>query len=188
MINSPDTLIHLPIDQDLVLRQATVQDAATLYKIIDSQRPYLREWLPFVDLSTSPAATELYLQSATAPGNSKDLLFVMLYKNETGGLIGFKEIDFFNKKLEIGYWLSEQLQGKGIVIRSCEMLIKYAFEKMSMNRIQIKVGIGNTKSSKIPQKLNFTLEGIQRESENLNGRFHDLEVYSLLKREWSASE
>lgn len=188
MNNFPDALIHLPIDQDLALRQATVQDAGTLYQIIDSQRPYLREWLPFVDLSTSSEATKLYLHSVTAPGNSTDLLFVIIYKNETGGLIGFKEIDFFNRKLEIGYWLSEPLQGKGIVLRSCETLIKYAFEKMGMNRIQIKVGVGNIKSSKIPKKLNFTFEGIQRESENLNGRLHDLEVYSLLKQEWSAPE
>lgn len=186
MTRSPSENLLFTIDQDLVLRQVTVPDAAALYQIIDSQRPYLREWLPFVDLSTSQAVTELYLQSVTAPGNSKDLLFVMIFKEEIGGLIGFKEIDFYNKKLEVGYWLSEPMQGKGIVIRSCDRLIKYAFEEMGMNRIQIKVGVGNNKSSKIPKKLHFKPEGTQREAENLNGRFHDLEVYSLLKREWTA--
>lgn len=187
-MNSTDSLLQLPIDDDLYLRLARTQDAEALFQIIDTQRPYLREWLPFIDMSTSTSVTELYLQSMTAVGNSRDLLFVMVYREEAAGLIGFKEIDSYNKKLEIGYWLSEKLQGKGIVRRSCETLIRYAFEKMEMNRIQIKVGVGNSKSSRIPQKLKFSLEGIQREAEYLNGRFHDLEMYSLLKHEWYSTE
>lgn len=184
-MNSPEKLLQLAIDQDLHLRQATPHDAAALYQLIDSQRPYLREWLPFIDMSNSVSVTELYLQSMTALGNSTDLLFVMVYQQEAVGLIGFKEIDHFNKKLEIGYWLSEELQGKGIVRRSCETMLQYAFDNMAMNRVQIKVGVGNNKSSNIPKKLHFSFEGILREAEFLNGKFHDLEVYSLLKREWN---
>lgn len=183
---SPDTLLQLPIDEHLYLRQVTTKDADALYQLIDSQRSYLREWLPFVDMSTSVSVTELYLQSISAADNSRDFVFVMVYHQEVVGLIGYKEIDAYNKKLEIGYWLSEKMQRKGIVQRSCKTLIQNAFETMGMNRIQIKVGVGNYKSSKIPRKLKFSLEGIQREAENLNGIFHDLEMYSLLKREWQA--
>lgn len=179
------TPLHLPVGEDLYLRQASPLDASALYELIDTQRSYLRKWLPFVDLSTSVSATELYLQSVTAPGNTKDFLFIMVYQEAVAGLISFKEIDNFNKKLEIGYWLSENLQGKGIVQRSCKILLKYAFEEMKMNRIQVKVGVGNLKSSNIPKKLNFHFEGVQREAEYLNGSFHNLEVYSLIKKEWN---
>jgi len=185
-MNIADNLLQLRIDQDLYLRQATVRDAAALYQIIDSQRAYLREWLPFIDMSNSVNVTELYLQSMTAPGNTTDLLFVMVYQQEVVGLIGFKEIDNFNKKLEIGYWLSEVMQGKGIMRKGCTAMVRHAFDKMEMNRVQIKVGVGNNKSSNIPKKLGFSFEGVLREAEFLNGRYHDLEVYSLLKREWES--
>ena len=182
-MNLTGTPFQLNIIQDLYLRKATPHDAAALYQIIDSERTYLREWLPFIDKTTHVSATELYIQSITIMNAATDLLFVMVYQETIAGLISFKSIDNYNKKLEIGYWLSEKLQGKGIVQRSCKTLISYAFEQMGMNRIQIKVGVGNYKSSNIPKKLNFTLEGIQREGELLNGKYHDLEVYSLLRRD-----
>lgn len=176
----------LTIAPDLYLRPVTVDDATALYKIIDSQRTYLREWLPFVDLTRQQSDTALYLQSIVS--STADKVFVIIFEEAVVGLIGFKAIEYFNHKLEVGYWLSEHQQGKGIMRRSCSRLLQHAFEHMNMNRVQLKVAIGNHRSSNIPEKLGFTLEGIERDGELLNGHFHDLRVYSLLKREWQAQQ
>jgi len=54
-----------------------------------------------------------------------------------------------------------------------------------MNRIQIKCASGNIPSKKIPQRLGFSLEGIERDGELLSdGKFTDLEVYSMLKKDF----
>ncbi|WP_237144470.1 GNAT family N-acetyltransferase [Pontibacter pamirensis] len=172
------------MDTDLYLRLTTVDDAPYLYHLIDANRAYLREWLPFIDYSMSVLDTKAYLRAVTDIKNISEEVYVILYQKSIAGIIGFKGIDNVNRKVEIGYWLSGALQGKGIMRRSCKALLQYAFEEMRMNRIQIKVGVGNTKSSKIPQKLGFQLEGVQRDGEYLNGHFHDLEIYSLLFREW----
>jgi len=174
----------IPIAEGLYLRPAVVTDAPSLYWLIDKQRPYLRQWLPFIDASQEVSDTEIFLQYVTAKGNTQDKVFVIMYQHEVSGLISFKAIDYQHRKLEIGYYLSEQQQGKGIMRRSCQALVNYAFERMGMNRIQIKVGVGNFRSSNIPKKLGFRMEGVQREAEFLNGQFHNLEVYSLLQREW----
>ncbi|MDX5422984.1 MAG: GNAT family N-acetyltransferase [Hymenobacteraceae bacterium] len=174
----------LPIDTDLYLREAAVTDAAALYQLIDASRKYLREWLPFIDHSHGVSDTEQYLRVVTSPGNISDKVFVILYQKETAGIIGYKGIDRLNNKVEIGYWLGEGFQKKDIMRRACHTLLRYAFEKMSMNRIQINVGVGNSRSSNIPKKLGFTLEGIQRDGELLNGSYHNLEVYSLLRKDW----
>ncbi|MHC2993218.1 GCN5 family acetyltransferase [Pontibacter sp. HJ8] len=174
----------IPIASDLALYEAKEADAAAIYNLINSSRLYLREWLPFIDYSYSVADTEMFLRSVTAPGNMQDKVYTIRYQDQVAGIIGFKTIDRINSKLEIGYWQGEAYQGKGIMIRSCEALLTYAFEHMHMNRIQIKVGIGNAKSSAIPKKLGFSLEGIERDGEWIRDKFIDLEVYSLLKREW----
>ncbi|GAB3819868.1 GNAT family protein [Pontibacter rugosus] len=145
------------------VREASPADAPALYHLINRDRAYLREWLPFVDMSQSAADTEAYLRYVSADGNTSDLVFVILYKEELAGLIGYKGIDRLNKKLEIGYWLAEPQQGKGIMRRSCQTLLRHAFDTLNMNRIELRVGVGNTRSSNIPQKLGFTLEGIQRQ-------------------------
>lgn len=172
----------LAIAPGLYLRPVTVADAAALFRIIDTQRPYLRQWLPFVNMTKHENDTALYLQ--TIVGSTSDKVFVIVAEEAIVGLIGFKGIEYFNRKLEIGYWLSEPEQGKGIMRRSCSRMLQHAFEDLNMNRVQLKVALGNFRSSNIPQKLGFTKEGIERDGELLNGRFHDLQVYSLLKREW----
>jgi ribosomal-protein-serine acetyltransferase len=57
-----------------------------------------------------------------------------------------------------------------------------------MNRIQIRCGVGNTKSSAIPRRLGFTYEGTERCGERHNNSYIDLEVFSILKKEWAESD
>ncbi|WP_299824068.1 GNAT family protein [uncultured Pontibacter sp.] len=177
--------LQIPVAEGLHLRQATLADAPAIFSLIDKNRNFLGKWLPFIAHSKKIADTEAFLKAVTADGNFSDLVFVVLYQGDAVGVIGYKGIDLINLKLEIGYWLIESQQQKGIMVRSCAALVKYAFEQMQMNRVQIKVGVGNTRSNSIPKKLNFTFEGLERDGELLsNGQFHDLEVYSLLRREW----
>lgn len=174
----------LAVAPGLYLRPASTCDAGPLFRIIDRDRQYLRRWLPFIDFTRHEADTKAYLSMVTNAANTSDLLFVIVHQDEVCGLIGFKDVDRQNRKLEIGYWLAEGLQGQGIMRRSCQALIRYAFEQLQMNRVAICVGVGNTRSSNIPRKLGFSLEGVRRQGEFLNGSFHDLEVYSLLREEF----
>jgi ribosomal-protein-serine acetyltransferase len=64
-------------------------------------------------------------------------------------------------------------------------MINLAFRNMEMNRIQIRCGVGNEKSSAIPRRLGFKYEGTERNGERHNQRYIDLEVFSLLKHEWA---
>lgn len=50
-----------------------------------------------------------------------------------------------NQKTEIGYWLSEKFQHKGIVTHSCKALIDFAFSEMNLHRIQLKAATKNFK-------------------------------------------
>ncbi len=73
-------------------------------------------------------------------------------------------------------------QKKGIVTNAVKALVKYAFNELDMNRIEINCAVRNEASKRIPQKLGFVLEGIERDGELLSdGLFVNLERYSLLK-------
>ena len=157
----------------------------TIFRAIDKDREYLKKWLPFVNQTLEISDTELFIQSViNQPDKKKDEIFCIWYKEEFAGLIGFKDIDWNNRKTELGYWLSEKLQGKGIMTACVQKLLRYAFKKLKMNRVQIKVALGNDKSAAIPKRLGFQFEGIERAGEFHQGSFLDLEVYSLLKGEY----
>ena len=173
------------IDEHLSLEKIKLLHAEIIFNCIDENREYLRKWLPFVEFTQMVRDTELFIRSIIdKPQGERDDVFVIWYKGEFAGLIGFKDTDFLNYKTEIGYWLAEKMTHKGIVIRSVKKLINIAFRDMHMNRVQIRCGIVNTRSAAIPKKLGFVLEGVERDGERHTGKYIDLEIYSLLKKEW----
>jgi ribosomal-protein-serine acetyltransferase len=173
----------IKINSTLHLRKISLYDADEVFDIINSDRDHLRTWLPFVDLTHSSKNTKEFVEQLSKPF-SQEMVFTICFNDKITGLIGFKEIDKINKKLEIGYWINSTNEGKGLVSASCRTLIDNAFNKMDMNRIQIKCGVGNLRSSMIPKRIGFKFEGIERCGEKHDNRFIDLEVYSLLRKEW----
>lgn len=174
---------ELQVDLNIHLKEIEIADAEEIFNIINSGREYFREWLPFVDDTSDVSYTKSYIENVTGE-TSNDLIFTVLYHNKLVGLVGLKDVDLGNKKTEIGYWLSESYQHKGIITQSCKALITHAFSEMGLNRIQLKAATQNFKSQRIAERIGFTFEGIERDGELHSHGFVDLNVYSLLRKEF----
>ena len=170
------------VDKDILLKVVEPEDAEPIFNAIDNEREYLKEWLPFVEETHDIAYTKTFIEHTIA-ADSSDLTFTIFYKNQFIGIIGLKDTDMGNRKTEIGYWLSEKFQHKGIITRSCKALIEYAFKDMNLHRIQLKAATKNFKSQAVANRLGFTLEGIERDGELHSYGFVDLKVFSLLKED-----
>ena len=168
------------VDEDILLREIGMEDVASIFNTIDNQREYMAEWLPFVELTTDISFTCTFVENYLN-AEVKDFTCVIYFRQQFAGLLGLKDTDFDNLKTEIGYWLSEDFQHKGIITRSCKAFIDYSFDELKMNRIQLKAATGNLKSQRVAERLGFIKEGIEREGELHNRGFVDLIVYSLLK-------
>lgn len=141
-------------------------------------------WLPFVQETGSQEDTEAFIRSVLADQENREAVFVIWYGDQFAGLIGMKDTDLQNLRTEIGYWLIEKMTGRGIMKRSAETLIGYIFLSLGLNRIQIRCGVGNHKSAAVARRLGFRFEGVERAGEKHRNGFIDLEVYSLLRKEW----
>jgi len=93
-------------------------------------------------------------------------------------------LDWTNRKTEIGYWLGESFQGRGLVTKSCRVLIDYAFNELKLNRVEMRCGVENKKSRNIPEKLGFREEGVVRQAGWLHDHFVDYVIYGMLASEW----
>jgi len=173
----------IDVDKNITLKEVGLEDVETIFNTIDSEHEYLKEWLPFVEETTDISYTHTYVESLlNSPIN--ELVCIILYKNKFVGIVGTKDSDLGNKKTEIGYWLSENYQGNGIMTKSCTALINFLFTTLEINRIQLKAATKNYKSQRIAEKLGFKKEGIERDGELHKHEFVDLVVYGLLKNEW----
>ncbi len=175
----------IPVRENIVLRTLELSDAQEFFDITRKNNVHLRQWLGWLDDDKSVADTEKYIEESSKRFANKEGLDVgIFYNNMQVGGIGLFPWDTANKKTSIAYWLTEDYQGKGIMSDSLRVIIEYAFKEMGINRIDVTCAIENTKSSVLPKKLGFSLEGIAREGGWLYDHFVDLEVYSLLVKDW----
>ncbi len=175
------------IDEDLSLKLIEYRDAQNIFNLINNSRAYLREWLPWLDSTTKLEAQVDYIK-ASLDGFSKrkSINTVILFQNQIVGIAGYNEINWSNKTVYIGYWLSEEFQGKRIMTRVAKALTNYVFTDLALNKVEIRVATSNIKSRGIPERLGFTNEGCIRQAEWLYDHYVDHVVYGVLANEWSS--
>ncbi len=174
--------MKLKVNDTISIQLVNETHAQPIFELVNNNRPHLREWLPFVDRMQTVEFAENFVKG-TIQRNKEghEFAFVIIENDQLIGRIGIYKIDNQNKIGEIGYWLAEKMQGRGIITQSCKTLIEFCLSELNLNRMEIKCSTENLKSQSIPQKLGFTKEGIIRQGELVHGKFIDLQLYSLLK-------
>lgn len=174
------------IDNEIALKLLDIPYADQLFKLIDSCRSYIKEWLPSFGGIKSIEDTKSFINIKKQQfASNSGVQAGIWYKGNLVGLIGFNAISWENKFCIICYWLGEGYQGNGIMTRSCKAFVDYAINGLRLNRVEIRCAEKNIRSRAIPERLAFVNEGIIREAELLNGHYVNHVVYSVLAREWS---
>src|SRR5438094_10238392 len=127
--------LQLRVNECVVLRQIAEDDAEKLTALIDRNRSYLREWLPWLDNSNGIHDTARFIgRSLEQAADDNGRTFVIVYDGLLVGVISQHYLDSLNRKTELGYWLDAAHQGRGIVTRSTACLTYYAFAAQAGNR------------------------------------------------------
>lgn len=178
-------MFYYQVNDDIQLRVLENKNAKELYKLIDNNRLYLREWLPWVGATTNVDAIKSFIKSSRKQlTDNNGFQAGIYYKGEITGSIGLHGIDWNNKKTTIGYWLAEGYQGQGIMTQSCRAIINYVIKDLGLNRVEIRAAEFNKKSRAVPERLGFKLEGTVRQSEWLYDHYVNHAVYGILAEEW----
>lgn len=167
-------------DIKLVKIAPTFENAWKIYDVIDSSRDFLRQWLTWVDTTTSPEVAFDHIKKSAEATNGN---YHIIYDGNIVGAIGFDWSEK-NNRAEVGYWLSQNYNGRGIMTRALRALEKFGFETLGLNRIEILVDAENTKSRAVAMRTGYVQEGTLRQSMMLYGRPRDMVMYSKLKSEW----
>jgi ribosomal-protein-serine acetyltransferase len=181
-------VLGIRVDEEIFLRLHEERRAEALFRLTDENRDHLRPWLPWVDATTSPDETRTFIRETLLKlAEAKEYGFEVLYRDELVGAIGLRVVHEA-KETEVGYWLSANAQGRGIISRATSALVRFSFDDLRMNRVVIKCARDNVRSRAVPERLGFTLEATLRERDVVPGRdARDQVVYSLLRSEWESS-
>lgn len=173
------------VDDEVELGLLEERHAEALFALVDANRAYLREWLPWLDYNKTVEDSRTFRRTCLQQfADNNGYQAGVWVQGELAGMLGHHGIDWANRTTSIGYWLAENFQGRGIMTRACRALVDQAFDEYGLNRVVIRCATGNAGSCAIPRRLGFTHEGVIRQAEWLYDHFVDHNVYALLAEDW----
>jgi ribosomal-protein-serine acetyltransferase len=172
---------ELIVDDEITIKIREKDAAEATFALVNSSREYLRKYLPWVDKTLSVADCEDFIQICIDRFEKRENAgYGIYYKSELVGMVSFVSFSKSNHACEIGYWLGEQFQGKGIMTRAVKALVGDAFNDIGMHRLVIRAAIDNKSSWSIAERLGFRNEGIRYGDEMVHGKYLDSYAFSLI--------
>lgn len=166
-------------------------DANTFLKLISSNRERFKKYFP-ITVSTTNDIKEVknYIKQLSHNMKKKEMYPLGLFLDEEiQGLVIIKNIDWNARKCELGYYIDEEQEGKGITTILVNNTITYCFEKLEMNKIFLRIAPDNTPSIKVAEKAGFSKEGLLRQDIKLfDGQVLDMIYYGILRDEYDVYE
>lgn len=110
---------------------------------------------------------------------------ICLHENDTmigeGGIV---EIDIVN---QLAYFriamLGIENTGKGYGTRAIRLVIRYVFDVLKLNRLQLEVYSHNPHAKRVYEKAGFKVEGVLRDALLWDGVYSDEIIMSILKKD-----
>jgi RimJ/RimL family protein N-acetyltransferase len=107
-------------------------------------------------------------------------------EKEFAGVISLHTISIDNHRAEIGYWMREQMRGKGIATAAVKMLTGYGLDTLGFKRIEAAVDLDNTASQKLLISAGYEREGVLRQRvTRSNGNQIDMVIFAALNQSWT---
>jgi [ribosomal protein S5]-alanine N-acetyltransferase len=84
----------------------------------------------------------------------------------------------------IGYWIDKALAGRGYTPESVVVTLAFAFDTISLHRVEISIIPRNHASLRVVEKLELRSEGIARKYLEIDGRWEDHAKFAMTSEEW----
>lgn len=165
----------------IYLRKPDQKDKAEFIDKANSSRKFLYPW---IDIQVNDVYFERYLQKLK--DRSEGFLICLNDNDAIVGVININEIvrGIFQSGY-MGYYLFEQYAGQGYMTDGMRLVIKYAFAKLKLHRLEANIQPKNKASIKLVKRLGFKKEGLSLRYLKIGGRWRDHERWALLKENWA---
>lgn len=180
MIQVPQEVL---VRDQLKLRTLALNDFLPLWLLIESNRDHLKQWLPWVETTTSIENTRHFVQGALLYAKQNREFHWGIFEEELLiGLIGLHHVDWDHFSAALGYWLSEDRQGQGIMTSSIRALLPFLHQDMHLSTLEIHIIPENHSSIRVAENSGFIFRETIHQAEQLNENWQDHLIFEHLTK------
>lgn len=158
-------------------------DTRDLWSAVESSRPQLEPWLPWVPFNIDLESSGRYAEASASDWDAARATRFAIRDRATRrflGVIGLETFAHLHESVELGYWLRTDSCGKGLMTEAGQAVLDWAFGAVNAHRVRVAAATDNHPSLHVIARLGFRFEGIARQAERCNGRWLDHAVFALL--------
>ena len=96
------------------------------------------------------------------------------------GFCALVELDLDHREGELGYMVAPAARGQGVASRAVELLTRWSFDELRLLRVELRIDVENTASSRVAQRAGYERDGVLRNVYFKAGARCDLAVWSRL--------
>lgn len=179
--------------KDLSLETDRVQLRILKWADVEHLKPLTASetsWNYFTKALNDEASYTAWMKEAlTDYGMQRRVPFVIIDKqrNAYAGSTSYGNISFYDKRIEIGWsWLGDEFKGTGVNTHAKFLLMRYAFETLGFERVEIKTDNLNERAKAALKKVGAKPEGVlYSHMQMLNNRRRDSIYFAVLKDQWA---
>ncbi len=147
-------LFSYDVTNELTLASLQLDEADTLLELIQENQAHLGEWLPWVHQCKSIEDVKSFIQSTHTIYNEQKGLEAGIKLNDQ--FIGVFRLTFHQRIGNIGYWIRQDAQGRGIVTT----IVKYMTDTLSskVDGFEIYCPVGHVRSERVAINSGFELD------------------------------
>lgn len=170
----------------LRLRALCADDAPDLLALY-ADPEVMRHWIhaPWTRLAQARAAIDEAGRDL-ASGSALQLAIALRADHRLAGSCALYDITPAQRRATLGYLLAAPYWGKGLAREALGALLGHGFERLGLDRIEAEVTPDNVASQSVLARLGFRREGRLHAHWRLGGATRDVDLWALLRTDWSA--
>jgi [ribosomal protein S5]-alanine N-acetyltransferase len=153
-------------------------------EFVEAMRASRRLHTPWISMPRTREAYAAYLERSRYETNA----FYLAHRLEDDAIVGYLNIsEIVRGKFQsafLGYGAVAEFAGRGYLIEALELLLKEAFERLRLHRLEANIQPGNTASIALAERCGFRLEGFSPRYLKVGGRWRDHERWAITKESW----
>lgn len=161
--------------------------AEEFFAHMERGRDFIGQHIGFADAAKDLASARDLLEGYAdkAAADTGRIFGIWLDDVLVGGVL-VRVMDVRQGRAEIGCWLEPAGVGKGLVTRAATLLVDHLIRERGVHRVEWLVSSANAPSIAVARRLGLTRDGVLRSYSAHRGVRQDVEVWSVLAREWES--